>query len=108
MLADDDANVLFGYQRQLRKAFSVDTALDGVQVLAMLTDQGPYAVVVSDLKMSGMDGVQLLSQVKKLPSDTVQLRLTGYALCHPSSRPWLYDRTNARRRYMRRKPHNNG
>lgn len=79
LLVDDDPNILSGYLRHLRKGFNVDTALGGRQALDMIHDQGPYAVVVSDLKMPGMDGIELLSQVKERSPDTVRVMLTGFA-----------------------------
>lgn len=79
LLVDDDPNVLAGYQRQLRKAFNVDTAQGGQQALELIKRQGPFAVVVSDLKMPGMNGIDLLSRIKEIAPDTVRLMLTGYA-----------------------------
>jgi response regulator RpfG family c-di-GMP phosphodiesterase len=79
LLVDDDPNILSGYQRQLRKAFNVETALGGAQALETIGDRGPFAVVVSDLKMPGMSGVELLGRVKAAAPDTVRLMLTGFA-----------------------------
>ena len=42
-------------------------------------NQGPYAVIVSDLRMPGMDGIQFLSRVKELSPDSVCMMLTGHA-----------------------------
>jgi response regulator RpfG family c-di-GMP phosphodiesterase len=47
--------------------------------LQILKDEGPFSVIVSDMRMPGMDGVQLLSTVKDLYPDTVRLMLTGNA-----------------------------
>ena len=77
LCVDDDANILAGIQRNLRKQFSLDTALGGEQGLAKLKEHGPYAVVVADMQMPGMNGLQFLVAAERLAPDTVRLMLTG-------------------------------
>lgn len=77
MLVDDDANLLAGYTRQLRKHFFLETACGGPAALASIKRSGPPAVLVSDMRMPVMDGIQLLAQVKKLAPHTVRMMLTG-------------------------------
>lgn len=79
LCVDDDPNILEGFKRQLRKEFTLDTAVGPDQGLRMVTEQGPFAVVVSDLRMPGMDGVQFLSKVRTQAPDTVRVLLTGNA-----------------------------
>jgi serine phosphatase RsbU (regulator of sigma subunit) len=79
LLVDDDAMVLAGLKRQLRNQFSIDTALSGEEALQRLRESGPYAVVVSDFMMPGMDGVEFLSRVKKSNPETIRMMLTGTA-----------------------------
>lgn len=79
LLVDDEPNVLAGYLRHLRKGLAVDVAEGGAQALEMIAGQGPYAVVVSDLKMPGMDGIALLRRVREVSPDTVRMILTGFA-----------------------------
>ena len=79
LCVDDDPNILQAYQRSLRRQFSIEPALGGEEALAAVTNQGPYAVVVSDMRMPGMDGVELLSKVRQLAPDTVRMMLTGNA-----------------------------
>ncbi len=79
LLVDDEPNVLQSMQRQLRKRFKVMTAESGDEALAVLKSKGPFAVIVSDMRMPGMDGVQLLSRVKGSFPDTVRIMLTGNA-----------------------------
>jgi response regulator RpfG family c-di-GMP phosphodiesterase len=77
LCVDDDANLLEGLKRQLRKQFTLETALSGEAGLAVLKAQGPLAVVVSDMRMPGMNGAQFLAQVRELAPDTVRILLTG-------------------------------
>ena len=73
LLVDDDAMVLAGLKRQLRNQFSVDTALSGEEALKRVQESGPYAVIVSDYMMPGMNGIEFLSYVKKSDPDTVRM-----------------------------------
>ncbi len=79
LFVDDDTSVLDGIRRALRNSFSIETALGGEAGLEALADRGPFAVVVSDLKMPKMDGVEFLSRVREHYPDTVRMVLTGYA-----------------------------
>ena len=79
LCVDDDRNILDAYQRALRKQFLLDTALGGEEALAAIAQHGPYAVVVADMRMPGMNGVQLLARIKEIMPDTVRMMLTGNA-----------------------------
>jgi len=79
LFVDDEENVLQSMRRQLRKRFDLRTALSGEEALTLLKEEGPFAVIVSDMRMPGMDGVQLLARVKDLYPDTVRIMLTGNA-----------------------------
>src|SRR3972149_11542699 len=79
LCVDDDPNILQAYQRALRKRFHIEIALGGEEALAAVIHQGPYAVVVSDMRMPGMNGVELLKMVREHAPDTVRMMLTGNA-----------------------------
>ena len=79
LCVDDDANVLAGYQRNWRRRFAIDTALSGKESLNLLQRQGPYAVVVADMQMPEMNGIELLSRIRELSPQTVRIMLTGNA-----------------------------
>jgi DNA-binding NtrC family response regulator len=79
LLVDDDANILVAFQRQLRKQFALETALGGTRGLEAVRNSGPFAVIISDLRMPQMDGIQFLSQVRTLAPDSVRMMLTGNA-----------------------------
>lgn len=79
LFVDDDPNILQGYQRALRKLLHIDTALGGEEGLAAIAKNGPYAVIISDMRMPVMDGVQFLSKVKEVAPDSVRMMLTGNA-----------------------------
>ena len=76
---DDDPNILQGYQRRLRKRFHIETAFGGQEGLEAIASKGPFAVIVSDMRMPGMDGVQFLAAAKQRAPDSVRMMLTGFA-----------------------------
>lgn len=79
LFVDDDSNILDAYSRQLKRQFRVDTARGGEEGLNAVANNGPYAVIVSDLRMPGMDGNQFLSRVKDMAPQSVRMMLTGFA-----------------------------
>jgi len=79
LFVDDEGAVLEGYERILHKDFEPDLASSGEQALVMMSGSSPYAVVVSDMRMPGMDGVQFLSRVREISPQTVRVMLTGNA-----------------------------
>lgn len=78
LFVDDEPPVLDGYKRILHRDFEVETAVGGEQGLASIRDRGPYSVVISDMRMPGMNGAQFLAQVRQITPDTVRMLLTGY------------------------------
>lgn len=76
---DDDANVLTGIQRNLRKQFDIDTAVGALAALKLIEKECPYAVIVADMQMPGMNGVEFLNIARQKYPDTVRIMLTGNA-----------------------------
>jgi len=79
LLVDDDARFRSACERNLRRQFEIDTAPSAQQGLATIAENGPYAVVVSDLRMQGMDGAEFLKRVGQACPDAVQVMMTGHA-----------------------------
>ena len=77
LCVDDEEKVLEGLQRHLRKQFVVETAASGSAGLALLAHHGPFAVVVSDMRMPSMNGVQFLTLVRQQAPTCVRILLTG-------------------------------
>jgi response regulator RpfG family c-di-GMP phosphodiesterase len=77
LFVDDDMNILASFKRRLGRRFDIATVPGGEQGLEVLENEGPVAVVISDQRMPGMDGIQFLGEVKKLAPDTVRMMLTG-------------------------------
>ncbi|NNF14241.1 MAG: HDOD domain-containing protein [Gemmatimonadetes bacterium] len=81
LFVDDEPHVLDGLRRMLRTYRSewdmtfVQSGEEAVTAMAA----GPFEIVVSDMKMPGMSGTELLSKVKEAHSETVRMVLSGQA-----------------------------
>jgi len=79
LIVDDEKNLLAGLERQLRGIFNIVTAESGLLGLRALEENGPFAVIVSDMRMPEMNGIQFLVKAGELYPDTVRMMLTGNA-----------------------------
>ena len=79
LFVDDEPNVLDGIRRQLRNRLKVETANGAAAGLAMIESNGPFAVVVSDMRMPDMNGARFLARVNEIAPDTVRMVLSGQA-----------------------------
>ncbi len=77
LFVDDDPNILAAYKRQLRKALRVETAEGPKKGLQLVMDRGPFAVVVADMHMPVMNGIEFLARVGEIAPDTIRMMLTG-------------------------------
>lgn len=77
LFVDDEPAVLDGYRRLLGRDRALETAMGGELGLAAIAASGPFAVVVSDMRMPQMDGAQFLTRVREIAPDTVRIALTG-------------------------------
>jgi CheY-like chemotaxis protein len=77
LCVDDEPRVLEGLRLTLRQAYDVATATSGEEGLEVLQKRAGAAVVISDMRMPGMDGAAFLSKVRALWPDSTRLLLTG-------------------------------
>lgn len=77
LFVDDEQNLLSGYKRTFKREFEVDTAHSGQLGILKLKETGPYAVIVSDMRMPEMDGVEFLAHAKEIAPDSTRIMLTG-------------------------------
>jgi len=81
LFVDDDRSVLNGLRRmlyQMRKQWKMEFVTTGSDALKTMLHTH-YDVIVSDLRMPGMDGIELLEKVRKKYPDTIRFMLSGYA-----------------------------
>lgn len=72
-------------KRLVRRGMTVDEAEDGDEAMEMLED-ARYDAAVFDLRMPGVDGVQLLKAVKRRFPDMAIILLTGHGSVHDALR----------------------
>lgn len=77
LCVDDEPRVVEGLVLHLRKDYDVHTALSGDEALKKLKQVGGAAVVISDMRMPGMDGATLLHSVMTAFPDAARILLTG-------------------------------
>ncbi len=83
LCVDDEPNVLEGLQNTLGWDFLVETAVGGVAGLQKLDEANaagePFNVVISDMRMPGMDGAAFLTAVAAQYPDITRMLLTGFS-----------------------------
>jgi len=78
LVVDDEEDLLqLLVQRLKRKGYQVDGALSGEKSLKMMQEK-VYDVGIFDIKMPGMDGIELLKEAKKRVADIEVVMLTGH------------------------------
>lgn len=78
LVVDDEVEIGKALRRLLRGEFDVELATSGAEALQRLA-QVPVDLVLSDFRMPGMNGAELLMEVKRLFPATVRAMLSGYA-----------------------------
>jgi DNA-binding NarL/FixJ family response regulator len=81
LFVDDESGILFGLKNLLRKQrhrWEMVFA-EGAEAALELLDASPFDVIVSDMRMPGMDGPELLGRVKERHPHVVRLILSGHA-----------------------------
>src|SRR4029453_17780204 len=79
LLVDGERLVPDSFRRMLSTRFGVETACGPDEALGAIASNGPYAVVLSDFRMPGLNGVELLQKIKILNPSTVGILLSGNA-----------------------------
>lgn len=81
LFVDGESDVLAGLRRvfrPLRQQWDVRSARSGAEALAMLA-AAPFDVLITDLRLPGMDGPRLLAEVVRRHPEVVRVVLSGYA-----------------------------
>ncbi|MCA0177475.1 MAG: response regulator [Proteobacteria bacterium] len=79
LLVDDEPSILSALRRLFRpQGYRILLAESGAAALTMLATE-PVDLVLSDMRMPGMDGATLLEQVRQRWPQTLRMLLTGYA-----------------------------
>lgn len=95
LFVDDEENVLKALQRLFRKEpWDIDFASSGNEALLKFAHEGPYDVVVTDHRMPGMTGVELLKALRVRHPQTVRIALSSYTdvdtMLEAINEGWVY------------------
>jgi len=77
LMVDDEPMVLDGYRRALHGFCNLHTITSGVEALELIEQEGPFAVIIADMRMPGMNGLELLTEVAARHPLTTRIMLTG-------------------------------
>lgn len=79
LIVDDEPNICHSSMKILTKSgYHAEFALNGYAALKMMEDRS-FEVVITDLKMSALGGMQVLARVKEAYPDTLVIVITGYS-----------------------------
>ena len=79
LVVDDEEAILKGIRLNLGRIFDITIANGPQDAFRLFKEEGPFEVVVSDMRMPGMDGATLLRKVKESYPETLCILLTGHA-----------------------------
>ena len=77
LIVDDEKSTREGLARALRRTYQVFLAEDGARALSMLDEQ-PIDIVLSDMRMPGMDGLTLIQRILARTPQPICILLTAY------------------------------
>lgn len=86
LIVDDERSIISAIQRAFHRKLDIHVANSADQGILQITQNGPFAIVVSDYQMPGVDGVAFLAKVSQISPDTVRMMLTGHANLETSVR----------------------
>lgn len=78
LFVDDDKDILFIVEKYLsRQGYRVSVVDNGIKALGLVKEKD-FDIVFTDFKMPGLDGLELLSAIKKYRPETEVVIVTGY------------------------------
>ena len=77
LFVDDDPLILASFKRAFRGRFDLTTCQSGREALDLARSSSPFATVVADMQMPGMNGVEFLQEFAKIQREASRIMLTG-------------------------------
>jgi CheY-like chemotaxis protein len=91
LLVDDEEHIRLLFKEELEEeGYSIDIASNGFEALEKLKDLS-FDLVVLDIKMPGMDGIQTLNEIKKLNKDQRVILCSAYGEFKQDFSSWVSD-----------------
>ena len=82
LYVDDEEINLINFRETLSDDFEIFTSGSGQEALVLLEREGEMALVVSDQRMPGMSGIELLARIKETYPDTIRMIISAYTEIH--------------------------
>jgi CheY-like chemotaxis protein len=77
LFVDDDVSLLKSIERNLCFDYDLSIAESGQLALDLISGKEPFSVVITDMRMPGMDGIRFINEARKISPDSIYLMLTG-------------------------------
>ena len=91
LVVDDEEHIRLLFKEELEdEGYAVDLASNGLEALDKLR-ASTYSVVVLDIKMPGMDGIQTLTEIKKVNKDQAVILCSAYGEFKQDFASWASD-----------------
>jgi CheY-like chemotaxis protein len=91
LLVDDEEHIRLLFKEELEEeGYSIDLASNGFEALEKVKAQR-FDLVVLDIKMPGMDGIQALSEIKKINKDQPVILCSAYGEFKQDFSSWVSD-----------------
>jgi CheY-like chemotaxis protein len=76
-MVDDEPNLLAGYLRTVGRTHAMTIAVSGAAALEVIASSGPFAVVITDMRMPEMNGLEFIDAARPRARDSIFMMLTG-------------------------------
>ena len=77
LFVDDESSLLRAIDRLLGFDYELDFAESGPDALEVIRERGPFPVIVTDMRMPGMNGIEFIEEARKIADSSVFAMLTG-------------------------------
>ena len=91
LLVDDEEHIRLLFKEELEEeGYLIDLASNGLEAIEKVRGER-FDLVVLDIKMPGMDGIQALSEIKKLDKDQPVILCSAYGEFKQDFSSWVSD-----------------
>jgi two-component system, response regulator, stage 0 sporulation protein F len=91
LIVDDEENIRILFKEELEdEGYEVDMAANGYEALEKFK-KGTYDLIILDIKMPGMDGIQVLNEIKNINKDQPVVLCSAYGEFKADFSSWVSD-----------------
>jgi CheY-like chemotaxis protein len=91
LLVDDEEHIRLLFQEELEEeGYLIDVASNGLEALAKVKSDH-FDLVILDIKMPGMDGIQTLNEIKKINKEQRVILCSAYGEFKQDFSSWVSD-----------------